>query len=88
MDCFRVYALNKLLCQNNLKGERRRWALEMLIQKCCILQTGFTHREKMGPARFYQQAVQAFTRDLAGASCFWEGKNKFGQEVLSHALEH
>lgn len=88
MDCFRVYALNKLLSQNNLTGERRRWALEMLIQKCCILQVGFTHRGKMGPARLYQQAVQAFTRDLEGAPCLWENKIKFGREVLSHALEH
>ena len=88
MDCFRVYALNKLLVQNNLKGERRRWVLEMLIQKCRILQTGFTHRGKMGPARFYQQAVQAFTMDLEGASCLLENENKFGREVLSHALDH
>ena len=88
MDCFRVYALDKLLRQNDLAGERRRWALEMLIRKCSILQTGFTHRGKIGPAQFYQQAVQAFTKKLKGAPCPWENKVEFGQEVLSHALDH
>ena len=53
MDRFRVYALEKLLCDERLTGENRQFVLQMLSEKCGILCKGFSKRKKIKEAEYY-----------------------------------
>ncbi|MCF8721052.1 glycosyltransferase family 2 protein [Nitrospina gracilis] len=60
MDRFRVYALEKLLVRQKPQGETRRGVLEMLVEKCGILETGFRNRGKPGEAETFFAAKHHF----------------------------
>ena len=64
MDRFRVYAIDKLLCQAALKSETRRLAIETLIEKCGILSQGCVKRNKNAEARIYQDLVEKYLFEL------------------------
>ncbi|CAI2718751.1 glycosyltransferase family 2 protein [Nitrospina watsonii] len=65
MDRFRVYALEKLLAAQNPQGEARRQVLEMLVEKCGILETGYRNREKYQEAETFAAACRHYADILA-----------------------
>jgi GT2 family glycosyltransferase len=62
MDRFRVYALEKLLREPSLNGEKRDLVLKTLIQKCGILIQGFSKRGKADEAERYRALVDHYSR--------------------------
>jgi len=58
MDRFRVVALEKLLREQSLNGEKRGLVLKTLIQKCGILIQGFSRRGKVKEAEHYRALVK------------------------------
>lgn len=61
MDRFRVVALEKLLRQPSLNGEKRSLVLKTLLRKCGILIQGFAKRGKDKEAEHYRQLVNSYT---------------------------
>ena len=64
MDRFRVYAIDKLLCQVSLEAITRRLAIETLIKKCDILVKGCVKRNKKAEARIYQDLMEKYSLEL------------------------
>lgn len=62
MDRFRVYALEKLLQEPALNGEKRNLVLETLFEKCGILIQGFSKRGKADEAERYRELVSYYSR--------------------------
>ena len=65
MDRFRVYALQKILVEHGLKGETQRQVLEMLVEKCGILQAGYRNRNKPAEAERFDAARVHYAEHLA-----------------------
>ena len=63
MDRFRVVALEKLLRDPSLNGEKRGLVLQTLNQKCGILIQGFDKRGKVKEAEHYRALVNHFSRE-------------------------
>ncbi len=87
MDRFRVYALEKILIQDHLSPQQRTWVLEMLIEKCSILHTGYRNRGKHEEARVYDRAAQQYREMLDGNGNTSHAVQPFEKEMLLHALE-
>ena len=62
MDRFRVVALEKLLREPSLNGEKRRLVVKTLVQKCGILIQGFAKRGKDKEAAHYRALADHFSR--------------------------
>lgn len=60
MDRFRVYALDKLLRENSLDGERRQKTADRLIKKCETLIQGFKKRGKVKEERRYGALIEKY----------------------------
>ncbi|MFQ5605966.1 MAG: glycosyltransferase [bacterium] len=58
LDRYRVHALVKLLKEASLTSEQRRLVVQMIIEKCRILELGFVKREKQREAAFYRKIAQ------------------------------
>jgi len=82
MDRFRVYALEKLLRQNSLSEEQRGAVLEMLVEKCGILQTGYHNRGKRDEARYFENAVGVYQDGLADGSQEWKRECVIEKHIL------
>jgi len=65
MDRFRVYALEKILAGHALQGEAQRQVLEMLVEKCGILETGYRNRNKPEAADRFHAARAHYADCLA-----------------------
>ncbi len=87
MDRFRVYALEKILKQDDLSLQQGTWVLEALIEKCSILRTGYRNRGKLEEARLYEQAVEHYRRRLDRKGNEARETQPFEKEMLLHALE-
>lgn len=66
MDRFRVQALEKILQEEDLMPEQRGWVMEMLIEKCRILELGFHNNGKQEEARFFSRKKTLFEEQNAG----------------------
>ena len=64
MDRWRIYALDKLLRDDDLNMQQREWVTEMLINKSSILIQGFEKRDKTEEARFYKNLVSHYSKSL------------------------
>ncbi|CCQ91109.1 conserved hypothetical protein [Nitrospina gracilis 3/211] len=64
MDRFRVYALEKLLVRQKPQGEARRGVLEMLVEKCGILEAGYRNRGKPSETETFLAARQHYAAML------------------------
>jgi len=87
MDRFRVYALEKILRQGVLGHQQRDWVLEALIEKCSILQMGYSNRGKHDEACIYKQAAEHYRRTLDRNESEVSGTQPFEKEMLLYALE-
>lgn len=87
MDRFRVYALEKILKQGVLSTQQRVWVLEMLIEKCSILNLGYSNRGKQEEARIYGLAAEQYRDLLDRKENEADGAPPFEKEMLLHALE-
>lgn len=65
MDRFRVYALQKILAGQGLKGEAQRQVLSTLVEKCGILETGYRNRNKPAEAERFGAARAYYAECLA-----------------------
>ncbi len=65
MDRFRVYALDKLLRHHSLSPGQQREVLNMLVEKCVILETGYRNRGKKDEAEQYASAAKHYRTVLA-----------------------
>ena len=63
MDRWRVFALDKLLCGDDLNSEQREWVKEMLVKKSRILIHGFEKRGKTEEAGFYRNLLAEYCSD-------------------------
>ena len=61
MDRWRVYALEKLLCDGNLNPEQRGWVIVVLIEKSDVLIKGFSKRGKNEEAEVYRNLVATYS---------------------------
>jgi len=59
-DRYRVMALEKLLCSQDLKAEERSMASGELVRKCHILSRGFYKRGKGDEARRYEELAKRY----------------------------
>ncbi|MFQ5842172.1 MAG: glycosyltransferase [Thermodesulfobacteriota bacterium] len=59
-DRYRVMALEKLLCSQNLKAEERRMVLGELVRKCEILSHGFYKRGKGEEGKRYEKLAKRY----------------------------
>ena len=82
MDRFRVYSLEKLLREKTLVNEKRKWVLEMLIEKCSILETGYSNRGKFDESEMYGQAVKHYLQLLNSNLNLWDESSLFKKEML------
>ena len=64
MDRWRIYALDKLLRDDDLNMRQREWVTEMLINKSSILILGFEKRGKTEEARVYKNLVSHYSKSL------------------------
>ncbi len=82
MDRFRVYSLEKLLREKTLSEEKRKWVLEMLIEKCSILETGFRNRGKLEDSEMYGEAIKCYVKLLNSNLNSWDEISLFNKEML------
>jgi glycosyltransferase involved in cell wall biosynthesis len=68
MDRFRVIALDKLLKESSLKGEKRGLVVKTLVQKCGILIKGLSKRGKAEEADHYRELVDHYSREEPGSA--------------------
>ena len=61
MDRWRVYALEKLLKENQLKEEQRDGVVAMLIEKCRVLVIGYDKRGKSQDAEHYRTLAARYS---------------------------
>ena len=87
MDRFRVYALEKILKQGHLSPQQRQWVLEMLVEKCSILHTGYRNREKSDEAEIYDRAARQYRQMLKQNGEGGALSPLIEKEMLLHALE-
>ena len=64
MDRWRIYALDKLLRDDDLNMQQREWVTEMLINKSSILIQGFEKRGKTEDARVYKNLVSRYSKSF------------------------
>ncbi|WP_201327384.1 glycosyltransferase family 2 protein [Thermotomaculum hydrothermale] len=62
MDRFRVYALEKIINNPNLKGDYRKLAIEELIKKCEILVKGYSKHSKSDVAQYYRDLMEKYKK--------------------------
>ncbi|MEC7641032.1 MAG: glycosyltransferase [Nitrospinota bacterium] len=65
MDRFRVYALEKLLRSDQLKGDNYKRTAETLIQKSRVLYQGFLKRNNRSRADYYHALMEKYKTDLS-----------------------
>ncbi len=65
MDRWRVFALEKLLQENQLDDEQRNRVVTMMIEKCEILIHGFGKRGKNREKKYYQNLIAGYSRCVA-----------------------
>lgn len=84
LDRFRVMALRKLL-RSGLRGEKRRWVMEVLEKKVTILAQGARKRGRMGEAAAYEAILGEFVGLLGswGLLGFSQSKTQLTQETQS-----
>jgi glycosyltransferase involved in cell wall biosynthesis len=63
LDRFRVRAIQKLL-DSGIAGDKRKWALEVLVSKAAILAQGARKRGREGDALMYEALVANFIGEL------------------------
>ena len=61
MDRWRVYALEKLLKENQLNDEQRDGVVAMLIEKCRVLIIGYSKRGKSQDEEYYRSLAARYT---------------------------
>lgn len=61
MDRWRVQALDKLLQDGGLDGERRDWVVAMLVEKCRVLINGFSKRGKSQDEEYYRNLAARYS---------------------------
>jgi glycosyltransferase involved in cell wall biosynthesis len=61
MDRFRVIALEKLLREPSLNGEKRGLVARTLVEKCAILIKGFTKRGKTEEVERYRALIERYS---------------------------
>ena len=67
MDRWRVYALEKLLQENEMNEEQKGWVVAMLSEKCEILANGYGKRRKSQDEDYYRNLKMRYS-GLTGGS--------------------
>ncbi len=60
MDRFRVYALEKIINNPNLREDLRKLAIEELIKKCEILVKGYSKHGKSDISQYYAHLIEKY----------------------------
>jgi len=61
-DRFRVQSLEKIINAGILNEERKKQAIQELINKCLILEQGFRKRGKLFEAQYYQNLIRRYSQ--------------------------
>ena len=64
MDRYRIQSMENLLASQAMSKEQKIWVLEILAQKCQILEQGFTKRNKQSEAQTYSEKRKRFEESL------------------------
>jgi glycosyltransferase involved in cell wall biosynthesis len=69
MDRFRIKALEKILKRSDLSDQQRKQALDVIIEKCSILEQGSIKREKYEAAQKYGDLKNNYLELRANRTC-------------------
>ena len=69
MDRFRIKALEKILKRSDLTDQQRKQALDVIIEKCSVLEQGSIKREKYEAAQKYGDLKKNYLELRANRTC-------------------
>ena len=69
MDRFRIKALEKILKRSDLTDQQRKQALDVIIEKCSVLEQGSIKREKYEAAQKYGDLKKNYWELRANRTC-------------------